>query len=50
MKKLLCLAICLMMVLSSVQVLAATKEFGAYEDTFATNIYIEGKSEIFTLK
>ena len=46
MKKLLCLAICLMMILSSVQAFAATKEFGAYNDAIATNIYLEGKSEL----
>ena len=46
MKKLLCLAICLMMILSSVQALAATKEFGAYNDAIATNIYLEGKAEL----
>ncbi len=34
------------MILSSVSVLAATKELGAYEDLYATNVYVEGKADL----
>lgn len=46
MKKLLCLMLSALMILSSVSALAATDEFGAYSDKYATNIYIEGKAEL----
>jgi len=45
MKKVLCLMLCLMMIMSSVSTMAATKELGAYSDVYATNVYIEGKAD-----
>ena len=47
MKKIICLMLCVIMVLSSVSALAATKEIGAYSDEgiLATNVYLEGKAE-----
>lgn len=46
MKKLLCMMLSALMILSSFSALAATDEFGAYDDAYATNIYIEGKAEL----
>ena len=48
MKKLLCLMLCFVMVLSSVSALASTKELGAYseEDVYATNVYVEGRADL----
>ena len=45
MKKIISLLLCFVMILSSVSVFAATEELGAYSDTYATNVYIEGKAE-----
>ena len=38
--------LCMVLIISSVSVLAATKELGAYSDVYATNVYIEGKSDL----
>lgn len=46
MKKFVCLLLSALMILSSASALAATKELGAYEDLYATNIYVEGKSDL----
>ena len=46
MKKIISLITCIAMILSSVSALAAIEEFGAYSDTYATNVYIEGKAEL----
>ena len=46
MKKIICLMLSVLMILSSVSALAATKELGAYSvDDIATNVYLEGKAE-----
>ncbi len=45
MKKVLCLMLCCMMILSSVSVLAETKEVGAAMDSDWYNVYIQGKAE-----
>ncbi len=47
MKKVLSLALCVMMMLSSITTFAATKEVGAYEtgvDIY--NVYVEGKADV----
>ena len=47
MKKILCLALCVMMMLSSITTFAATKEVGAYEtgvDIY--NVYVGGKADV----
>ena len=45
MKKVLCLLLCCMMILSSVSVLAETKEVGAAMDSDWYNVYIQGQDE-----
>ncbi len=45
MKKIISWVLCMVMLLSSVSVLAATSELGAYSDKYLTNIYLEGKAE-----
>ena len=46
MKKIISIVLCMAMLLSSVSTLAATEELGAYSDVYATNVYIEGKSDL----